>query len=310
MNERKLIMELRMNFSSFIKLKDAVRMNDLSGEVLEYSIHNDETLGKLGVNGSYSKSDLANNYTFSEEIPFTVMFANSNYEIDDVDCVNLEYDFIEGRGIEIQFDIKIEYTSFDDEREENNTPEESNDVTKGADEIEEFENIDFMGERQEFLEDVKEVDSKVVETPNEEVESPKSLDARTDELVKPEVQNRELEEIKTDEKEIPEIIATNIEELEDFEVESLDQLEEVKDKITENIDKKLFNSLSYKDDNLPSEKSVVSIIKDKRTNIKVCYYQSDRELEELCKDYNLSIDKVYKENRQNQLDKYRRIILK
>lgn len=111
-------MELRMNFVSLIKLKDAIKINDINGEIIDYHITDNEINGVLGVNGKYLKNDLDKVYTFTEEVPFNIVFFESNFELDDLDCIDLNYDLVEGRGIELSFDIRVEYNISDDEDEQ------------------------------------------------------------------------------------------------------------------------------------------------------------------------------------------------
>ena len=83
-------MELRMNFTSFIKIKDASRINDICGEILDYSVTEDGVVGSLGINGKYYKNDLEKENQFNESIPFNIVFTTPKFELIDLDCVNLE----------------------------------------------------------------------------------------------------------------------------------------------------------------------------------------------------------------------------
>ena len=214
-------MELRMNFSTFIKLKDASKINDISGEIVDYDLDQETLVGVFNVNGSYYKSDLDQSHIFKEEVPFDIVFKD-NVEITDVDCINLDYGLVEGRGIDLSFDLKVEY------------------------EIIEPEEIVDLGELELEL---KEDDSEII-------------------------------------------------------------LEEIKEQITSDIDFKLAETINFKEDNLPSEESIVSRISDETSYIKVLYYKDEKELETLCKINNLSIDQVFKNNKDNDINKYQRVIVK
>ena len=115
-------MELRMNFVSLIKLKDAVKINDINCEIIDYQINDNEIDGILSVNGKYQKDDLENTHSFSEEVPFNIVFLENNFEVEDLDCMDLNYDLIEGRGLELSFDVKVEYDLIDEEHEAEVTP--------------------------------------------------------------------------------------------------------------------------------------------------------------------------------------------
>lgn len=224
-----MIMELRMNFTSFIKIKDASRINDICGEILDYSVTEDGVVGSLEINGKYYKNDLEKENQFNESIPFNIVFTTPKFELIDLDCVNLDYDLVEGRGIEVSFDIKVEY----------NELEEAPDA------------IETIGER------------------------------------------------NVDEQE--EIVST---------IEST-ELEEIKDEITEKVSSKLEETLKFKDDNLPTEtENFLDNLEEKRSKIKVCYYSNDKELENVCAKNDISLDKVFKDNKNNDISKYQRVIIK
>lgn len=224
-----MIMELRMNFTSFIKIKDASRINDICGEILDYRVTEDGVVGSLGINGKYYKNDLEKENQFNESIPFNIVFTTPKFELIDLDCVNLDYDLVEGRGIEVSFDIKVEYNELED------APDA----------------IETIGER----------------TMEEQEET------------------------------VPTIEST--------------ELEEIKDEITEKVSSKLEETLKFKDDNLPTEtENFLDNLEEKRSKIKVCYYSNDKELENVCAKNDISLDKVFKDNKNNDISKYQRVIIK
>ena len=222
-------MELRMNFTSFIKIKDASRINDICGEILDYIVTEDGVVGSLGINGKYYKNDLEKENQFNESIPFNIVFTTPKFELVDLDCVNLDYDLVDGRGIEVSFDIKVEY----------NELEEAPDA------------IETSGER----------------TVDEQVETAPTIESS--------------------------------------------ELEEIKDEITEKVSSKLEETLKFKDDNLPTEtENFLDNLEEKRSKIKVCYYSNDKELENVCAKNDISLDKVFKDNKNNDISKYQRVIIK
>lgn len=244
-------MELRVNFNSFVKIKDVTKINDICGEILDYQLLTDKISGKLGVNGKYYKSDLEKEYSFMEEIPFDILFTSPNFELIDVDCIDLNYDLIDGRGLDVNFDIRVEYNELINEEEFSERK-----LSPGDDEENETIELDSG--------DTKE-------------ESSNELDLGEREL--------------------------NIDEIVDKEIE------EVKEEITDNVSNKLINALNVKDNNLPTEE-VTELFEEERTVIKVCYYNSDKELESLCNKNDVSLDKVFKDNKNNDIEKYQRVIIK
>ena len=224
-----MIMELRMNFTSFIKIKDASRINDICGEILDYRVTEDGVVGSLGINGKYYKNDLEKENQFNESILFNIVFTTPKFELIDLDCVNLDYDLVEGRGIEVSFDIKVEYNELED------APDA----------------IETIGERT----------------------------------------------VEEQEETVPTIEST--------------ELEEIKDEITEKVSSKLEETLKFKDDNLPTEtENYLDNLEEKRSKIKVCYYSNDKELENVCAKNDISLDKVFKDNKNNDISKYQRVIIK
>ncbi|MCM1259462.1 MAG: hypothetical protein NC182_00770 [Prevotella sp.] len=105
-------MNLKMNYSSFIKLKDFFELLDIGAEIKDYKTTNDILEGNLEIRGKYLKKDAITDAFFSEIIPFTVVFNDSDYEIMDIACVNLDTVNIEGRGVDVTFDIDVTYDNY------------------------------------------------------------------------------------------------------------------------------------------------------------------------------------------------------
>lgn len=243
-------MEIRMNFNDFIKIKSILKIIDLSGEVIDYQIDKNEIKGLMGINGKYAKESLEETYTFNEEIPFNFIFKDNVKSVDDVDCVNLEYEVVDSRGIELSFDIRLDY---------------------------ELEGL--VEERSET-----QVEPGVSEQSKEVI-------AETPEEVTP-----------------PEVVTSLGERVED-EIETPHEVETAKEEITKLIDKKLATTLSSKEDNLPQEESVFGGIEERKSTLRICYFKTDAELEKVCKDNNVSINQVFKENKNLNINETRRVII-
>lgn len=243
-------MEIRMNFNDFIKIKSILKIIDLSGEVIDYQIDKNEIKGIMGINGKYAKESLDETYNFNEEIPFNFIFKDNVKSVDDVDCVNLEYEVIDSRGIELSFDIRLDYE----------------------------------------LEGLVEERSETQVEPGVSEES-KEVIAETPEEVTP-----------------PEVVTSLGERVED-EIEAPQEVETAKEEITKLIDKKLATTLSSKEDNLPQEESVFGGIEERKSTLRVCYFKTDAELEKVCKDNNVSINQVFKENQDLNINETRRVII-
>lgn len=229
-------LELRMNYTSFIKLRNFVKINDISAEIKEFNKKNDVVHGKLDVTGSYLVEDLVNTSTFNEEVPFSIIFSNNDFEIIDIDCINLEYQTVDGRGIEVVFDVLVKYEDYANEK----------------------------------------TNEDVVEIPVVINDEPKKLE--------------EFEEIKQNEE--------------------------------DRIDKIIIEQLQICDDNMPTEETIidevniettqndVTLQNEKRRKIKICYYKDNSELDKVCSDQNVGIDKIFNDNKNTDFVKYRRVIIK
>lgn len=244
-------MEIKMNFNSFIKLKDFVKINDIMAEIDEYYIKDDQIQGKLSVRGKYFKDDLEKEYHFDTDIPFNIIF-NEKYEIEDIDCTNFDYHMIEGRGLELDFDILVNYQenseSNNNEHNENNENNENNEL---------IEMIPF------------EMDEEILTS---------DVELENEDLREIELENEDLEHIKEDE--------------------------------TKKVDELLTETLENNVENLPTEeKMILRNIPNRYSVIKICYYKNEEELEEICNDNNISMNKMFKDNRKNEFSKYRRIII-
>ena len=117
-----------------------------------------------------------------------------------------------------------------------------------------------------------------------------------------ETQNERLENITKDEIDENEVI--------DNKTEVIDNKTEViKEKITSEIEEKLSSKLEVIDDNLPSEQEVTRNIKNVTSTIKVIYYNNEKEIDKISHDYNCSLERLYKENKNNNMEKYHRLII-
>lgn len=220
------ILELRMNYSAFIKLRNFVKINDISAEIKEYVKREDVVNGKLDVCGNYLEDDLMTTCNFNEEIPFSIIFANTSFDVVDIDCVNLDYEIVDGRGIDVMFDVLIKY--------------------------------------EEYIEDdVSKLEKKEQDTVIE--------------------------------------IPVVIEEDNDY--------EKIKEEKEAYIDKKIEENLEICEDNNPTEEKIL-IKEDKKRVIKVCYYQDNKELDDLCVNNNIGIDKIFNDNKNTDFIKHKRVIIK
>lgn len=223
------ILELRMNYTAFIKLRNFIKINDISAEIKEYKKKDDVVTGKLDVTGTYLSEDLIKSNKFFEEIPFNIIFSNSDYEILDIDCVNLDYQTIDGRGIEVMFDVHIKY-------------------------------------------ETQEKEEQIIEVPVLTKEDPVKVEEITEE-----------------------------------------EYEEIKNERENEIDQLITEELSQVVDNIPSDFEETNEILEKTERmktIKVCYYNDSSELDKVCDEQKVAIDKIFNDNKNTDFVKYRRVIIK
>lgn len=298
-------MNLKMSYNSFIKLKDFFKIVDITAEVKDYLTKNEMLEGTLEINGKFQKRDgITENY-FSESIPFSVVFKNDNFDVNDIVCTDIDYVAIDGRGVDVTFDILVDYYEYE------NIPIGMNDnvnnefVVEVAEEIDantnqcvESMDIDDRSsiEKSGYLEEVDEE----IDVNNYLEESTSATDNRsldTSAVLDEEVENKTL---------VTELEKLNL----DTEQINNEDLEEIKKQETNRIDDLLKSTLNFKDDNLPTQEVIVRNIPDKKSKLKVCYYQNDQDLESVCEKNNVSLNRVFKENKSRNIEKYHRVIIK
>lgn len=278
-------MEIRMSFSTFIKLKDFVTLNDISSEIVEYHLKNDLVEGIVVVCGKYHKHDMKKDYSFSEDIPFVISHLEDNVRIEDVDCVELEYSVIESRGIDVSFDIVCIY---------------------------------------EKIEDLVIVKDEVVDTSVPASDTRDSQDLTNDtslvaeEVIKVQLENEDVKDLEdrnpsdlpvNEEQEVLIEINQQDADVDDPAITKQQVIEVEKEKVTEEVDKVLASTLSFKDDNFPETKEIIKKIPEKRSAIKIFYYNSDSDLNKICDKNKIGIDRLYKENKKYASLNNKRVII-
>lgn len=118
------------------------------------------------------------------------------------------------------------------------------------------------------------------------------------------------EEELTKEQETLPITSNNNEEERESNIEEQpkDDFEEIKDNITNEVDKELLSKLEVVCDNIPSDEKINILPNDYSERI-VVYYNSDKDIDRISKDYNVSFDQIYKDNKHNDIDKHHRLIV-
>lgn len=286
-------MKLKMNYNSFIKLKDFFKIVDITAEVKDYITKNDTLEGNLEIHGKYQKRDGITEEYFLENVPFSIVFKNNDYDINDIVCTDIDYVAIDGRGVDVTFDILVDYYEYEEIPVKLDTP------------IEQFEESKRLS---------VEVSEEWTGTQNKQVvdDSNPTLEEKINTVSDNDMEDESSEAIRVEpiDLETETISETEIEAINNQE-ENIDSndIEKIKKEETDRIDSLLKSTLNFKDDNLPTEEIVIRGIPEEKSKIKVCYYQNDQDLEKVCEKNNISLDKVFKANRNRNIEKYHRVII-
>src|SRR5690554_108982 len=104
-----MYMELKISCDASIKLKKMSGTKNVRCEVADYEVDEDTLVGNMKIFGSYYKDDLDNDYPFSELVPFTVVFRDKNFTINEIRSENFNCNEIFNQGLDCHFDIVIDY---------------------------------------------------------------------------------------------------------------------------------------------------------------------------------------------------------
>lgn len=88
-----------------------------------------------------------------------------------------------------------------------------------------------------------------------------------------------------------------------------DDNEQIKEEITKSVEQMLESKLELVN-NLPQEEIVTRSFKEEKSNIKIVYYQNEKELDQIAKNNHCSIDSLYKQNKKNNINTFKRVIIK
>lgn len=241
-------MELKINCDATVKLKKLTSLVSIDCNVVDYEIVEGTLNGNIKIEGTYIKDSMEEEFSFSEMVPFTVVFRDKNFKIDEIVCANFSCQEIVNQGIECHFDVFITYHN-----------EDENEVVINEEE-----------------DDIMEIPIEAT-LPKEQVEDEKEEQSITDEDI-----SKEYDEMLYD---VLETRNDNFLEVEEKEVSQAKLDIRTHDK---NPQFKLFKNATKK-----------------YQTIKVFFIEDEKELERLCKEEKISVDKVYKEFHET-----RRIIVK
>ena len=221
-------MIINKTFKQIIKIKDLAYINELGCEIVEYYPNNNTLVGKVYITGAYHSSKTDEVKLVSEDVDFLFDLENDDFYIEDIECINFDYSVLEGVGLDVTFEVKLDL------------------------DISEEINSDKRGE---------------VETSNQEV-----LTYDDEESL-----NNEIELIKKE--------------------------------INKEVDLKLSEKLEIVNDNIPQDVVVFRSIKDENSVIKVIYFNEEKELNEIAKNNNITLESIFKANKKTDFNNKKRIII-
>ncbi len=207
-------MIINKNFEQTIKIKDLAYLNDLACEVVEYYPKNNLLIGRVYITGAYHSSKTDEVKLISEDIEFSFEFEKDDFYIEDIECIRFDYSVLEGVGLKVNFEIKLEV-----------------DVTE-------------------------------------------ELDIR-----------------------------------EDIDVNYEEKIEAIKEEVTNIVDEKLSEKLEIIEDNFPQNDVVFRNIKDETNTLKIIYFNEEKELSDIAKQNNISLDSLFKNNKHTDFNKRKRVII-
>ena len=101
-------MIINKTFNETIKIKDLAYVNDLGCEVIEYYPNSNFLNGQVYITGAYHSSKTDEVKLISENLSFEFEFLESNFYVEDIECVKFDYQVLEGIGVLVSFEIKLE----------------------------------------------------------------------------------------------------------------------------------------------------------------------------------------------------------
>lgn len=264
-------MELKINSQASIKLEKVNTITEINVTTLSNQLLGDTLNGFVFVEGKYIVDDLDNPIKFSENIPYSVVLNNSSYEIEEIVCDNLSYQVIVGNSVDCVFDIIIKYKFKKEDSKDEVFIEDNNTIEEETQETEEIITENNIFCEEEFQDYKENIIEKNEEDPVTIEEDLKDdITKKYDELLKQVLTSRE----------------------DNF-------FEE-----TEN------NVVVSGDNNSPNKRNIYDGFRECYSSYHVYYLNDEKDIEEISKKENVSIDKIYKDNKDNNFKENKRIIIK
>jgi hypothetical protein len=287
-------MELRICCDASVKLEKMTNVNEIFCDIDSYKVKGDTLEGNIRIQGNFIKDDMNIHYDFNELVPFTIVFKDKNFQINKIEVQEFDCQEIINQGIECQFDILVDYTP----KKMDEVPEEIEEIGAKEEigEIVAEEEIEDIGKEEKIVE-IKEVEEEPMPKPQveeipfeEESESVPVMDSEmdviavSDEAIKAEI-NQKYNEL------LNEILEARADD-NFFEPETEKAI------------------MIHSDESRDDCRGFLTSIKNDFKSVKVYYTNKEADIEQICRNERVSVDKVYRDNQKSDFINKRRIIIK
>ncbi|XMB87394.1 hypothetical protein RJG79_06230 [Mycoplasmatota bacterium WC44] len=266
-------MKYVINCETTVDLLRVSNVYNLNYKIDDYKV-GDTLDGKIILYGKYVKDNLEEILDYEEEVDFTVDFDEKKYKVSSIECDNLQYDVVFGRGINATYDVVIDYEEPDQEIEliKDMIDEETDGILEEA---------------------LKNRDDSFLDVEINDIERDVEI---LEEFIEEEVVEEEVVEEEVVEQELAEEVL-----LEDVEVNkqpvtksileaSRKQFKEEDEK--ESVEKIEINKINIRD----NDEHFLGNLEETYSTYKVIFNVNEKNVEELARKYNKSVEEIYKDN--------------
>ena len=119
-------MDLKICCDKKIELESYDKIIDIKADVMKYTIEGQLLNGTISLDGRYRCLD-NNEKSYHEEVPFTIVFKNEYYQVNNITISNFKQYDIVNVGLECNFEIIVEYNNYYEKESNNNLDTNVND---------------------------------------------------------------------------------------------------------------------------------------------------------------------------------------
>lgn len=106
-------MIFKIDCDNFVMLYDLVELIDVSCEAGSYELNNDTLKGTVEIKGTYIKKGNTQPNNFSDTVPYTILFNESDIKVISVMCEEFSYEK-NNDGINALFKVVVDYEKIDE----------------------------------------------------------------------------------------------------------------------------------------------------------------------------------------------------